>query len=217
MMKDEELERLRAAYAVVAIGDTGSCPEPDRIWQAVRGELPPDGIREVVDHVALCASCAEDWRIAVAFEKESRVRDQKPVPFRRSTTDRFRPWIAAAAAVLILSVGGIYVRQMQGPAPPPEYRGERDKVQSLAGETRPRESFVLSWTPVEGAESYDLTVTTPELVTLAAPRGLTSPRYQVPVSALAPVRSGTRLQWHVTTVFPDGRRKQSKAFFTALR
>jgi hypothetical protein len=212
-MKDDEISRLRVAFTtpVPAAWSPGSCPEPDRIWEAVRGELPPEEVREIVDHVAVCASCAEDWRIAVAFEKESQAVVY-PFPARR-----FQPWIAAAAAALVMTVGGVYVRQQtQKPTVTAEYRGEKIEIRSLAGETRPRQSFALAWTLVEGAESYDLVVTTAELDTVADPKGLTTTQYQVPASALEGLPAAAQLHWRVTAVFPDGERKQSPTFTTAL-
>jgi hypothetical protein len=220
-MKDDELSRLQAAFtappgAMSAAWSPGSCPEPDRIWEAVRGELPPEEVREIVDHVAVCASCAEDWRIAVAFEKESQAQQEREAVVYSFPTRRFQPWIAAAAAALVLTVGGVYVRQTQKPVVTAEYRGEKTEIRSLAGDTRPLQAFVLSWTPVEGAESYDLLVTTIELDTVADPKGLTTTQYQVPASALAGLPAAAQLHWRVTAVFPDGERKQSPTFTTAL-
>ncbi|HWN44764.1 MAG TPA: hypothetical protein VNW71_21250, partial [Thermoanaerobaculia bacterium] len=97
-----------------------------------------------------------------------------------------------------------------------EYRGEKTEIRSLAGDTRPRQAFALAWTPVEGAESYDLLVTTAELDTVADPKGLTTTQYQVPASALADLPAAAQLHWRVTAVFPDGERKQSPTFTTAL-
>ncbi|HEX5718477.1 MAG TPA: hypothetical protein VF179_20105, partial [Thermoanaerobaculia bacterium] len=113
-------------------------------------------------------------------------------------------------------VGGVYVRQTQKPVVTAEYRGEETEIRSLAGETRPRQAFALSWTPVEGAESYDLLVTTAELDTVADPKGLTTTQYQVPAGALADLPAAAQLHWRVTAVFPDGERKQSPTFTTAL-
>jgi hypothetical protein len=219
-MKDDDLSRLRAAFTAPnhTISHHGVCPEPDRIWEAVRGELPPDEVREIVDHVAVCASCAEDWRIAVAFEKEAEAR-QKDTGEVRPFPSRFQPWIAAAAAALVLTVGGLYVRQTVKPDPTAaEYRGGESRVESLVppGGILPRQSFILAWKPVPGAESYDLFVTTTELDTVADPKGLTTTTYQVPASALAGVPDGAQLHWGVTAVFPDGGREKSPTFTTAL-
>lgn len=217
MMKDDELSRLRAAFTAPseAISVAAGCPEPDRIWEALRGELPPEEIREVVDHVALCASCAEDWRIAMAFEKESRNQQEKVVrPFR--TAKRFQTWIAAAAAVLVLSVGGLFYQQTQQTqkvVPEAGYRGTGPNLGAVAEQTCPRQACVLTWKPVEGAESYEVLVSTrAELATVADPKDLTTTRYQVPASALAGLPSGTTLQCIVTAVFPDGREEQVSSF-----
>jgi hypothetical protein len=218
MMKnddDDEISRLRAAFTAPA-PPTGSCPEPDRIWEAVRGELPPEEVREIVDHVAVCASCAEDWRIAVEFEKESAARQEKEAVVHLFPTGRFQPWIAAAAAALVLTVGGVYVRQTVKPDPTAEYRGEESRIESSTPASLPRQSFLLHWSPVPDAESYDLLVTTAELETVADPKGLTTTQYQVPASALADLPAAAQLHWRVTAVFPDGGRKQSPTFTTAL-
>lgn len=216
MMKDDELSRLRTAFTApseaIPVASTTSCPEPDRIWEAVRGELPPDEIREIVDHVALCASCAEDWRIAMAFEKESRNQREdvvRPFPAVR----RFQTWIAAAAAALVLTVGGLLYQQTQKVAPEAGYRGGASRTGTVAEQTCPRQACVLTWTPVAGAESYEVLVSNrAELTTVADPEGLTSTQYQVPASALAGLPSGTSLQCIVTAVFPDGREEQVSSF-----
>ncbi|HVG09631.1 MAG TPA: zf-HC2 domain-containing protein [Thermoanaerobaculia bacterium] len=214
-MKDEELSRLQAAFAAPA-PPAGSCPEPDRIWEAVRGELPPEEVREIVDHVAICASCAEDWRVAVAFEKEAAAQQGNEDVVRPLPARRFQPWIAAAAAALVLTVGGVYFQQPQKPVP--EYRGGESKVESLVppGGILPRQSFVLAWKPVPGAESYDLLVTTTELDSVVNLKNLTTTRYQVPADALANLPAGALLHWSVAAVFPDGSREQSPTFMAAL-
>jgi hypothetical protein len=215
MMKDNKISRLRAAFTAPG-PPTGSCPEPDRIWEAVRGELPPEEVREIVDHVAVCASCAEDWRIAMEFEKESEASREKDTVVRPFPARRFQPWIAAAAAALVLTLGGVYLEQTRKPVPPAEYRGEESGIESRTQENLPRQSFVLRWSPIPDAESYDLLVTTAELDTIADPKGLTTTQYQVPASALANLSAAAQLHWRVTAIFPDGGRKQSPTFTTAL-
>lgn len=214
-MKDDEISRLRAAFTapVPAAWTPGACPEPDRIWEAVRGQLAPEEVRGIVDHVAVCASCAEDWRIAMAFEKESETRQEEAV-VRRFPVRRFQPWIAAAAAALVLTVGGVYIQQSNKPVTVAEYRGGETKIESRTAGDLSRQSYLLRWTQVEGAESYDLLVTTDDLRTLADPKGLTAPEYQVPASALAGLPPGAQVYWRVTAVFPDGGRRQSQTFIS---
>ena len=221
---DDELTKLRRAFAepdTPALQPMG-CPEPDRIWEAVRGELPPEEVREIVDHVAVCSSCAEDWRVAVAFEEESRTAetadaadaaDIAKVPWNviRPSFSRFRPWLAAAAAALVLTVAGIQLRPEK-----PVYRGDGDAVVTLETPGASRESFVLAWEPAAGAESYELLVSTPDLVTVDNPTGLTATQYRVPASKLSGLPTGTPLHWRVTAVYPDGAKKPSRTATTTL-
>lgn len=215
---DDELTKLRRAFAepeTPALQPAG-CPEPDRIWEAVRGELPPDEIRGIVDHVAACSSCAEDWRIAMAFEEESRAAEtaetaEESPRVLRPPVSRFRPWLAAAAAALVLTVAGIQLRPEK-----PVYRGDGAAVVTLETASAPRESFVLAWKPVAGAESYELLVSTSELATVANPKDLTATEYQVPASALAGLPEGARLLWTLTAVYPDGSRKSAPTVSTTL-
>lgn len=216
MMKDEEVSRLRAAFAAPTseTPNPRACPEPDRIWEAVRGELPPDEVRDIVDHVAVCASCAEDWRIARELEKDSQA-EKEDIAYS-FPAKRLQPWITAAAAALVLTVGGVAVfRQAPKPA---EYRGGETAVEALVppDAALPRQSFVLAWKPVPGAESYDLLVSTGELDTIASPKGLTTTEYQVPADALANLPAATPIHWMVTAVFPDGRREPSPTFRATL-
>lgn len=214
---DEETIRLRQAFAapVPAALHMEDCPEPDHVWSAVRGELPPDEIREILDHVALCASCAEDWRIAMAFEEEARQRETAPVV----PIHRYRPWVAAAAAALVLTIGGIYLRQTQGPAPTPGYRGDGPKIEAAipSEEILQRDACVLTWKAVQGAESYNLLVTTGNLTTIAYPKELTSTSYQIPAEDLAGLPSGALLHWTVTAVYPDGGKQSSPLFTNRLQ
>ena len=152
----------------------------------------------------------------MAFEKKSRNQREnvvRPFPAAR----RFQTWIAAAAAVLVLSVGGLLYQQTQKvdpeAAPGAGYRGAGPQTGAVAEQTCPRQACVLAWPPVEGAESYEILVSNrAELTTVADPEGLTSTQYQVPASALAGCPSGTRLQCIVTAVFPDGREEQVSSF-----
>jgi hypothetical protein len=209
MTTNDELTRLREAFAAPGTApEPEACPPPDRIWLAVRGELPPDELRELLDHVAACPACAEDWRIAMAFEEESRAAGAAPVRTAPARSRSFRPWLAAAAAILAVFIGF----RLHQPAGPVSYRGDGTTVESLVKDASiPRDRFVLSWKAVPGATSYDLKVSTSGLTSLF--QGETpATRYQVPASALKTVPSGATVYWQVFPVFPEGNRPDEPAF-----
>lgn len=71
--------RLRAAFQAIPEGKapSESCPAPEKIWAAVHMELPQSERRELVDHLASCPFCAEDWRIAWQLSEEERKTAQE--------------------------------------------------------------------------------------------------------------------------------------------
>lgn len=217
---DQELKWLRAAFTAPAEAAPEPHPEPDTIWSAVRGELPPNELREVVEHTAMCASCAEDWRLAAEFEKqaESEAETAKPAP--NVVYGRFGKWrpLAAAAAMAagILVVVGIQTTDQ----PDPGYRNEqRTEVRSLLpeGQALPRQAAVLRWSPVPGASLYNVQATTEDLQVVASQESLTGTEYRLPAEALSKLPAGGQLLWQVEAVFPDGTRQTSETFFTTLQ
>lgn len=218
---NDELTRLRAAFAEPALSairapEPAACPASDRIWLAVRGELPADELREIVDHLADCPSCAEDWRIAMVFEEEARAAAvAQPQPLRavraaRFHSMRYRAWTAVAATILVAVVGF----RMWPPKPAP-YRsaGGPARVESLVEKDAalPADRFLLRWKGVPEAASYDVKILT--LDETATPKILeqtrvTDTHYQVPESDLAGLRPGAKILWTVIPVSKDGGRLQ---------
>lgn len=222
---DQELARLRAAFTAPAEAapDPETCPAPETIWSAVRGELPPHEVREVVEHTALCASCAEDWRLAADLNRQERKAAEADRP-ANVVYGRFRQWrpLAAAAALAagLMLVIGIQSDDMMGPGQEPAYReGQRTELRSLLpeGQALPANAAVLRWSRLEGAVSYDVQVSTEDLRVVATEEGLTATEVRLPESALAGLQPGTKLLWQVQAVFPDGIRETSETFTTTLR
>jgi hypothetical protein len=105
---NDEPERLAALFRSTG-ADAGvreDCPAAERIWAAVGRELPPGERAAIVDHLAVCPTCAEAWRLAMALDQE-RVSAPAKGPAARPT------WWLAAAAVLILATGVVVWRQVQ--------------------------------------------------------------------------------------------------------
>jgi hypothetical protein len=102
----EDPSRLARAFrdAGVDARPREDCPDPDRIWAAVRLELPLDERLAIIDHTSTCPVCAEAWRIAMALRQGDAggrawwTRRHAGVP----------EWALAAAAALLLVVGGAF-------------------------------------------------------------------------------------------------------------
>jgi anti-sigma factor RsiW len=223
IQNDQELTRWRAAFTSPAVEAPApeDCPAPETIWAAVRGELPPHELREVVDHTARCEACAEDWRLAVEVDRQGAEQVQTaPGKVIVGRFGRWRPAFAAAAlAAGLLVAVGVY-REAIVPTQPPTYReGEATQVRSLlpAGQALPRQGAVLRWTPLAGAVSYDVSVSTEDLRQVASAQGRTATEYRLPEASLAGLPAGAKLLWQVEAVFPDGHRVTSPTFTTLLQ
>jgi hypothetical protein len=218
----QKLARLRAAFAASADApDPESCPAPEVIWAAVRGELPPSELRQVLEHIAACAACAEDWRLASELQRESAAAATvAPAKVLQGRFGRWRPLTAAAAlaAGLLIAVG-IYRTGNFGPQEPTYREAENEAIQSLLADNQelPRQGAELRWSPVAGAESYDIRVSTEELRLVWTADGQKSTSHGIPESALAGLPPGSKLLWQVDAVFPDGTRRSSPTFRVTVR
>lgn len=209
------VERLREVLASVAetAGDGADCPDPNRLWLSGRDELDPEENERVVEHLARCTSCGTAWRIA---------RDLAPAT---ATPERIieTSWIArggwmrlAAAAVLIIAVGGAYyfLAPRTGDRESTYRMQESESLRSLVDETipLPRNDFVLRWTAGPEGTLYDVIVTSETMEILARGSELDEPEFKVPEAALGAVESGSRVFWQVNARLPDGRQMESEAF-----
>ncbi|HEY4597695.1 MAG TPA: hypothetical protein VIJ02_14950 [Thermoanaerobaculia bacterium] len=216
----QQISRWRAAFAEPdPASDPASCPTPETLWSAVRGELPAQRMGEVLDHVAACAACAEDWRLAAEINRQEERAAAVPGKVIQGRFGQWRPLAAAAAlaAGLLIAVG---VYRTQQPVQPPIYReAPHAGISSLLpqGQALPREAAVLRWSPLAGAVSYDVQVSTEDLRPLATAKGQTGTEYRIPPSALAGLPPGGRLLWQVDAVRPDGTHENSPTFVTAVK
>jgi hypothetical protein len=180
------LERLRAAFAMVE--DTpqpGSCPSSSEIWAGLHGDLQPDRLREVVDHMVGCAACAEAWRVgllleapadaAAAFAPQAEADSapdagQRPdgpaslpaLPGRFWPPRRNAPVIAAAAALALAAILGTRHFLVTPPATTVVQRGADSEPAVTRwltpdGAALPRQAARLGWSGAPQA-TYDLSV-----------------------------------------------------------
>jgi len=218
---DQELASLRAAFAAPATAapDPESCPAPEKIWDAVRGELPPAELREVIEHTARCEACAEDWRLAAELERQAAAAAETAPGKVLQGRFGWRPLMTAAAlaAGLLLAIG-LY-RTAFNPAPPTYREAGSEAIHSLVPENQalPRQGAVLRWSPVPGAESYDVRISTEDLRLVLTAQSLKTASYAIPESALAALPPRSKLLWQVDAVFPDGSRRSSETFRAEVR
>ena len=182
-------------------------------------------MREIVQHTAACAACAEDWRLAHTLQsQEEAVAAPAPLRYRPSAHHLLRTFgLAAAAALALVFVG---VQYFQAPPQPPTaqtpggYRGDKTAITSLVTQGMPvdRDHFVLRWTAPAPGATYNVKVTTEEDTRLvASAEGLTATEYQVPATALQGIPGGSRLLWRVEADVPDRGHVSSPTFVTPVQ
>lgn len=216
-MRSDEIDRLRNAFAATeaTAPEPGSCPPAEEIWLAVRGELPARRVGELVDHTLACPACAEEWRLAAAFEEEHLTAGRAGGPMRPMQSLRW--WIPALAATVLAGLG-VGMWQLSSPGRSGFREGEEAPLRALVADRAPlpRDRFILRWEAVSGAVSYDLSAATESLVPLANAKDLTTTEYQVAPEALAGLPAGTPVYWQITAVLADGRRVGSGKAFRAV-
>jgi len=237
-----DLDRLRAAFAEPdEPPHPDRCPPPGEIWAGVHGELPPARLREIVEHLAACAPCAEAWRVALIMERpegaEGAPAEELVQASAAARGSRFRPgWrlygaLGAAAAAVFAVVLGTHDLRRAAPPAVPGIVAERGSPAGARTATRwltpneavlPRTGARLRWSGPPGA-TYDVTIAlvdergATQPVAIAEARGLEVTEYLLPARDLQrvpPQAPAARLQATLTAHLPDGR---SEILFRDLR
>jgi len=233
---------LQEAFASLADGARpgDACPLPERIWAAIEGEIPVDERRELIDHIATCPSCAEDWRAAYRMGARPPAwwkLSMRGVP-KRLHLPRMPRWVSQAAliatAALVVAVL-VPLVQMDGPKPiaservasdldlnawldeEAAFRGDR-KIEMVLPTTGvlTRENCWLRWSPLDGA-LYDLTVRTKSDELIVKVQALETAEYQLQAETLKKIDSGGVLVWFVDATLPSGQHISSSAFASKLK
>jgi hypothetical protein len=216
------IDRFRDAWKAPAAGPPPpDHPETEAIWDAATGRLDAEATAQVVDHLAQCSDCAEEWRLALALDKE-RLGEPAPsgtvvpLPLRPGRSTWWDPRWAAAAALVVAAIGLTVFLPKSPTGDSVAYRGtDRPQIESLVRDNAPvtRAGFKLEWKPVPRAVTYDLVLQTSGLDEVLRVTGLTKPEYDVPKEKLEPLRPASHLVWQVEAVFPDGTRSPRPATF----
>lgn len=211
---EPDLDRLRRAWASLSeeAAPTESCPEPERLWAAVRGELLSEATRGLVEHTLSCGACAEAWRLAREVGGTLPLPEALNPALPRPRWGGFGTLLAAAAAAVVLAT------TLARPPLSPYREVGAVGVRSRIPEGRPlsRSRCTLRWSPGPAGSHYDLRVATEDLTIVAVVRGLEATEYQVPEGALTPLPAGAKLLWQVEALSPDGTRQSSMTFVTRI-
>lgn len=213
MTDGPSVEEIRKALAEAA--DAGlcveGCPDTTRIWEAQAGSLTLFETRAVLEHTTRCPACAEVWRVAHGLGAAADEPARRDRPW-------LRPLLAAAAAIVVAL--GLWVTFPPGldQGTPVLREGRVEPIRALVAPDRPmsRESFRLSWSPVEDGAVYVVRVTTESFEPIFTSDALPRTDCVVPPDALRHLAPGTRLMWQVEAVRLDGRRISSNTFFSLL-
>lgn len=238
MTSRDDDNTLREAFASLAddARPRVGCPPPERLWAAIEGDLPVDERHRLVDHIATCPSCAEDWRAAYRMGARPPAWWKPILRAVRKVLPSTPTWLPQASAALT-GVAALVVAAVMVPRwiPGTEttsstdlasnqwllddevYRGENG-IEAIGSATAllPRDQCWLKWSKVEGA-LYDLTVRTRSDELITRVHGLEKPEYHVLSEDLHDVAPGEPLVWFVDAVLPSGRRISSPAFVTRVR
>lgn len=189
------------------------CPDPERIWRAVALESPASERRSLIDHAAVCAHCAETWRLAAGFTERTSPQ--------AATVQRVGGWrqLALAAASIVAAVGLGWFALHREVGQEAALRATEPAIKSLLedGTALPRERFLLRWTPGPPGTIYDVEVGTTSLKLVSRGVALTAAEYLVPASSLESLAPGTSIAWRVEATLPDGRVVASVTHFNGVR
>jgi hypothetical protein len=196
--------------------DTTDCPDPEQVWSAVRGDLPPDEFGDIADHAATCPLCSLAWQLG---EKGSDAIGRPEVP---RAGKPWRAWYGLAAAAVLVMAAAL-VMQFRGAeigpvTSPPEYRApvEETVMSSLPEDAvLSREDCTLRWSGPDGA-LFNIQIASAGYEILYRETGLTGTMFTIPATVIETIPPGGAILWQVEAVLPDGTTQSSKTFQVTL-
>jgi hypothetical protein len=218
---NDELDRLRRAFTTVDATGTSEEPavETERIWRAVRGEVPTARIEEMVDIASRSPETAAAWRLAAELSHEyDAANDAVVVPIRRRRPIRWAIGLAAAAVVVIGLALPLF--RSFSPDPTPAYRttNEIEITSDLQPDQGlPRDAFELRWSSTGVGSLYEIVLTDAHLMVLDRASFLEESTYVVPAAALSDLAEGAEVWWKIDATRPDGTQTSSPTFVTLVK
>jgi cbb3-type cytochrome oxidase subunit 3 len=194
------------------------CPNPARIWDAVRLQLPLDERLAIIDHTSECSACAEAWGLAAELDSaHAGSAPAMPASSRALSVFYGRSRLLIGTAAVFLVALGIAFIMFRPAARPTEDVAATLQPRDEQSAALPLGDFLLRWTPGPAGSRYDVTVMKAPMDVVAEVRNLEVTEYRVPPQQLAGVADGTRLLWRVVAHTPDGRTVSSALLAVRLQ
>jgi hypothetical protein len=207
----KDVSRLREAFASEAPDDrkapagrgTRDQVDPERIFDALHGDVSPEERQAVVEQLLTNPAAAEAWRLAREMRPDAGVEgavDRVPEESTRRATWK---WMAVAAAA-VLAVGlGSQLIPSRGDGEPAYRSVEARAIQSALppGAELPRAQPVLRWTGMDGAR-YRVRVLTADLQVLEESTESSAREYTLSPETLGRIPPGGQILWQVEARIP---------------
>lgn len=218
-LDDSRLRRWRDALgaAGASLPTSSDCPSSEQIWEAARGLLDPDSLRELLDHASRCPGCSLAWRLAAEIDPGATASDEgTTTPIARHSSRRWM-WALAAAVLGVALLAPVVLLRRADTGDELRSAAETSIASLVEGQSLDREDCVLRWTPVPDTLSYSVLVGSEDLDVVARADGLDANELQVPPERLEGLGSGARLVWRVEAHLEDGGSIRSPSFVNPLR
>jgi hypothetical protein len=216
-----DLARLRAAFASLADQpDQRGWPPADaeRVFTALHGDMSAEERRAVIEELVRYPDAAAVWRLAreltpeQAMAKMNATAAAYAAPARR--WNQARTWLSiAAAALLLITLGGLWQLQSMRRTDTPAYRSAASAIASRLppGQPLSRANPVLRWTEIADAR-YHVRVLTPSLDLLDEADEIREPAYRLREDVLRRIPSGGEILWQVEAIVPGRASAASPTF-----
>ena len=203
-------EPLRQAFQAMAESTAGACraEDLDRVWAAIRCELPADDRRALVERLAVDPALAEAWRVAHALGRDRSADADVPVRRQESVS---LSWLGTAAAVLLLTSVVFMVSRIDRSNGDTMRDAGGTRIESLIADeaAMPRDALRLRWSAGPSGSRYQVRVTTDDLQVLTTIANLTEPAVTIDPAMLAGLKPGARVFWQAEAILPGGERAAS--------
>ncbi|MEM7480802.1 MAG: hypothetical protein AAF481_06485 [Acidobacteriota bacterium] len=215
--QDGERERLsRALREGAGRTERSSDIASETVWAAVRGELPPAELRELLDRSIEDPDLALEWQLARELQAEL-AEDERQRSEMATPPSRWRGLSAVAAALLVAVMASWFIFQ---PEQKPVYRDPAGAaIESLlpADAELSSESLVLRWSgPPEGRYRISVLRQTDLREVFRAADLEVGPdgegAVELPPTVVDGLAADGVLLWRVEAELPDGEPLQSQTF-----